>query len=112
MNPLNSRESYWNLMAPVYMPMEQVKRRVVPAFLAGIFITVSPVAGRTFWRFNEGIIKAREQDRVFLVVNPFLATISLPEVLLSLGVAVLGGALGSWFVARRAASIKPAVALR
>jgi putative ABC transport system permease protein len=43
---------------------------------------------------------------------PFPATISLQAMLLSLGVAVLGGTLASWFVAHRAASIKPAVALR
>jgi putative ABC transport system permease protein len=43
---------------------------------------------------------------------PFLASFSGQAVFLSLGVAILGGALASWFVARRAASIKPAVALR
>ncbi len=43
---------------------------------------------------------------------PFSANLSLPTVILSLGVVVLGGGLASWFIARRAASIKPAVALR
>ena len=43
---------------------------------------------------------------------PFLASLSPQAILLSLGVAVLGGSLASWLVARRAASIKPAVTLR
>jgi len=43
---------------------------------------------------------------------PFSANLSFPAVMLSLGVVVVGGGLASWLIARRAASIKPAVALR
>ncbi len=43
---------------------------------------------------------------------PFSANLSFPAVILSLGVVVVGGGLASWLIARRAASIKPAVALR
>jgi putative ABC transport system permease protein len=43
---------------------------------------------------------------------PFLANIPIQAIFLSLGVVILGGGLASWLVARRAASIQPAVALR
>jgi putative ABC transport system permease protein len=43
---------------------------------------------------------------------PFLAQLTLTAILLSLGAAIVGGALASWWVAHKAASTKPAVALR
>jgi len=40
------------------------------------------------------------------------ATITIAPLLLALGAAVVGGAATSWFIARRAANLKPAEALR
>ena len=36
---------YSNTICPVYIPMEQVKNRVDPAFCAGIFTCTVPVSG-------------------------------------------------------------------
>jgi len=40
------------------------------------------------------------------------ATVTIAPLLLALGAAVVGGAATSWFIARRAANLKPAEALR
>jgi hypothetical protein len=66
---INNETAYWNWITPVYMPIEQVNRKVEPFGCAGSSMVVSPVAGSIFWMFKDGITKAREHDWVFLVVS-------------------------------------------